>query len=477
MQSLNVTISNLKRKLIEMPLPMKASIAYMFVNFMQKGISFMTSPIFTRILTQTEYGQISVYQLWLEILGMIAMFSIYDSVYNNGILEFEKDRDNFTFSLLMFSNFLTLIVFAIVWGVNHLVFRFLNFSDILLIFMFVGFLFEPAYEFWKVQERFAYRYKKVCFCAILVMIGSPILAITSIFLFSNQKVEARLIGGNFVILLIGVVCYVLLVYRSKRKVKLQYWKYAFFYNLPILPYSISTYILNCSDRLMISYMNGDEAAAVYSVAYTAAAMVGIVWTSINSALTPTVYKRCYENRLDTLSDLVLPLQMLYAIFCVAIMGLAPEVISFLAPSSYGEGIYAIPAIIGGTFFNYGFSIFSNIIFAKKKQTYVMFTGIFVAILNLILNFIFIPRFGYLAAGYTTLFSYFIEYIGIFFFMPKIIGEQVYKPGKILLISAFVLVSGIIFPFIYQYVWLRYALLLFLFVIIWKKRKVFLAIPK
>ena len=99
-----------------MSVQVKASMAFMAVNFMQKGISFLTSPIFTRLLTTEEYGVITIYSSWLDVIGIFAMFGLYNNVYCRGILEFKEDKGNFTFSLLTLSNMITLAVFVLVWG-------------------------------------------------------------------------------------------------------------------------------------------------------------------------------------------------------------------------------------------------------------------------------------------------------------------------------------------------------------------------
>lgn len=473
MNFLKVNFRKVREYIVNAPLALKASIAYMVVNFMQKGVSFLTAPIFTRVLSTADYGKVSVYTSWVEIMGMFAMFGVYDNVYNNGYLEYKNDRENMTWSMLLFSNFMTCVTFLVVWFVNHHVFHFLQVSDILLCFMFLCFLFEPAFEFWKTQQRFHYRYKAACVYAIFVMIGSPIFALSGIFLFPGYKVEARIIGAQLVTVILGICCYLLEWFRSNKRIDFQYWKYTFTFNLPLFPYMISAFILNCCDRIMISYMEGDSAAGIYSIAYTAAAIVGIVWTSINSAMTPIVYKRCYDDHMDSLSDILLPLQTFYGIVCVTVMALAPEVIRFLAPSSYGDGMYAVPAIIGGTFFNTGYSIFSIPIIAKKKQKYVTYVGVFTSILNIILNLLLIPRFGYLAAGYTTLASYFIQYIGTYIFLPRILGESIYRKDRIAVNSTLVVASAIVFPMIYRWVWIRYLLLAVLLYMIWRNRNVLL----
>ena len=454
----------------QISIQVKASMAFMAVNFMQKGISFLTAPIFTRLLTTEEYGKITVYSSWTEIIGIFAVFGLYNEVFYNGITEFKTDRDHFTFSMLMMSNMITLLVFAVVWIVNKYVFRFMNISDTLVIFMFLVFFLEPAFEFWKTRQRFDFKYKLLCVFMVLVMISSPACAITGIFLFPNVKVAARIIGAQLMTLTICVGCYVHTIRCRSGKPNISYWKYAFLYNLPLIPYFLSTYILSSSDRLMIAHYCGEDKAGIYGIAYTMSAVVNIIWASINATMIPTIYKRCEEGRMHTLSEFVNPILMGYASICVMIMLLAPEVIAFLAPSSYGEGMYVIPAIVGGVFYMSMFSIFSNIIYFHKKPKMVMGAGIAGAVLNFILNMIFIQTAGYLAAGYTTLVAYLLEVVWIYVSMKKVAGSSVYDMKKLVAIGTGVLATAVVTPIFYPYLLVRMALLAGLLFILWKNRK-------
>ena len=150
--------------------------------------------------------------------------------------------------------------------------------------------------------------------------------------------------------------------KVDRKPKVAYWKYAVLYNLPLIPYFLSSYVLSSSDRLMIGYFCGEDKAGIYGIAYTMSAVVNIVWNSINATLVPTIYQRCDDGRRSTLSRLIVPIIAGYGGVCILIMLLSPEIIRFLAPSSYGEGMYIIPVIVGGVFYMSIFSIFSNIIY-------------------------------------------------------------------------------------------------------------------
>lgn len=452
-----------------MSVQVKASMAFMIVNFMQKGISFLTAPIFTRLLTTEEYGVITIYLSWVDVIGIFAMFGLYNNVYCRGILEFKEDKKNFTFSLLSLANVITLAVFAIVWITNKYVFHFLNVPDILILFMFFSFLFEPAFEFWKTDQRFAYKYKMLCFFMILVMVFAPALSVAGIFLFPGNKVAARIIGANVVTLVLGMGCYISELCKSDRKPKIAYWKYAVLYNLPLIPYFLSSYVLSSSDRLMIGYFCGEDKAGIYGIAYTMSAVVNIVWNSINATLVPTIYQRCDDGRRSTLSRLIVPIIAGYGGVCILIMLLSPEIIRFLAPSSYGEGMYIIPVIVGGVFYMSIFSIFSNIIYYEKKPKYVMGAGVAAAVTNFILNLIFIPLCGYFAAGYTTLASYLLQVVWSYIAVKKVTGESVYDMKKLGVIGLIVLIMSIGSPLLYSYTWIRWGLLIVILAVIWMKR--------
>ena len=454
-----------------MSVQVRASMAFMVVNFMQKGISFLTAPIFTRLLTTEEYGVITIYSSWADVIGIFAMFGLYNNVYCRGILEFKEDKKNFTFSLLTLANLITLIVFGVVWTVNTYVLHFLNIPNILIFFMFFTFLLEPAFEFWKTDQRFAYKYKLLCLFMILVMVFSPTISMAGIFLFPENKVVARIIGAQVMTLTLSAGCYLLEVYRGGGRPKLSYWKYAVLYNLPLIPYFLSSYVLSSSDRLMIGYFWGEDKAGIYGIAYTMSAVVNIVWNSINATLVPTIYQRCDDGRRDTLSRLVVPIIAGYGGVCLLIMLLSPEIIQFLAPSSYGEGMYIIPVIVGGVFYMSIFSIFSNIIYYEKKPKYVMGAGVAAAVMNFILNLIFIPLCGYFAAGYTTLASYLLQVVWSYVAVKKVTGESVYDIKKLGIIGLIILGMSIGAPILYSFTILRWALLVAIVVVIWIKRDI------
>ena len=63
------------------PIQVKASLWFLICSFLQKGISTVTTPIFTRIMNTTEYGQYNVFNSWLSIASIFVSLSLTGGVY------------------------------------------------------------------------------------------------------------------------------------------------------------------------------------------------------------------------------------------------------------------------------------------------------------------------------------------------------------------------------------------------------------
>jgi O-antigen/teichoic acid export membrane protein len=90
----------------------KSSVAFALASAVSAGMSYLTTPVFTRMLTSTEYGEVTIYLTWQSIFAIIAMFSLNYGVFNNGMMDYKDDRDGYSYSLLRLSNIIS-ICFAI----------------------------------------------------------------------------------------------------------------------------------------------------------------------------------------------------------------------------------------------------------------------------------------------------------------------------------------------------------------------------
>lgn len=447
----------------------KASIAFFFASVISSGITYIVTPIYTRILSTQEYGYVSVYLTWQEIFGILAMFCLSYGVFNNGMMDFPDERDDYSFSMLILSNIITCIFALIVLLTLKWTYKFLKIDIPLLLLMLIYFITLPAYNFWTARQRFEYKYKKVVFVSIIIAITTPIVAILAILL-SNNKIYARIFGAEIINIIVSIVFYIYLAYKAKFHIKTKYWKFALKFNSPLILHYLSIYLLSNSDRIMIDNMVGHSETAYYSLAYTIASIVLIIWTAANSSLTPYTYQKCKEEDYEAIEKVSKPIILLFAVACFGISLMAPELLAIISTKEYLDALYVIPPIVGGVFFQVQYSMYATIIYYYKKTIYVMIGSVTATIANIVLNYIFIKKYGYYAAGYTTLVCYFIQALIDYICMKHIAKRQIYDMRYICILSLIVIIFVIILPIIYNYWIIRYCLLLVMIVLTCFKKK-------
>lgn len=458
--------------------PVKASLWFTICNILQKGISLLSTPIFTRLLTKEQYGVFSVYNSWYSIISILATLNLYAGVYNNGMTKYPKDRKRFTSSLQGLSTCVTTILLLIyLLNVNYWN-SLLKLSTLFVIAMFLELYFAPAFSFWSVGERYDYKYKKLVIVTLIMSVGTPIIGIIAV-LSTTYKAEARVLSYVLVQVCVGLIFYIYNMSKGKTFYVKKYWRFALSFNLPLIPHYLSMTVLNQADRIMISRMIGDGEAAIYSVAYTVSSMMNIVTTAINNSFIPYTYKGLKEKKYKDIGRNANFLLIIIAVACVLAMAFGPEIIAIFATEEYYDAIWVIPPVATSVFFTFLYPLFGNIEFYFEKTKFIMIASCTGAVLNVILNYIFIPIFGYYAAGYTTLFCYIIFAVAHYAFHNKILkdnldGVKVYDVKVIVLVSIIVLFVMIGMTMTYKYIILRYSIILAILIVMIIKRKLLIS---
>ena len=73
-----------------MPVQVRASLWFLISTFLQKAISVISTPIFTRLLTTGQYGEYNVFQSWMGIISVIVTGSVLITTFNNSGMYFEN---------------------------------------------------------------------------------------------------------------------------------------------------------------------------------------------------------------------------------------------------------------------------------------------------------------------------------------------------------------------------------------------------
>lgn len=460
-------MNKLVSKYRNIPLPAKAAIWFLICSFLQKGISVITTPIFTRLLTTAEYGQYNVFNSWFSIVNIFVSLILCGGVCTQGLVKFDEERKVFASSLQGLT--LTMVVgWTAVYGITHTFWnRIFSLTTVQCLMMLLMIWTGAVFNLWAAEQRVEYRYRALVLVTLVVSVAKPVVGIIFVQC-STDKVTARILGLALVELIGYTGLFVAQMKKGKRFFSKRFWKYALGFNIPLIPHYLSQAVLNSSDRIMVKSMVGDAEAGIYSLAYSISSIMIIFNTALVNTISPWIYTKIKKKQLGEIAGISYLTMGIVAFVNLALIAIAPEAVRIFAPASYYDAIYVIPPVAMSVFFMYAYDIFAKFQFYYEKTKFVMIASTASAVLNLILNYFFIERFGYYAAGYTTLFCYGTYTLAHYIFMKKICKEYLdnYKvfDGKILmLMTGVMLFAGFILMSLYSHFYIRYGVILFVLI--------------
>lgn len=462
-----------------MPVAAKAVIWFVACTLLQKCIAFITVPIFTRLMPTKEYGLYSTYLSWYSIITVFCTLNMHNCIYVNEYTkaDTQKEKDFAAIPLLSLSVVITMIIFVVYLIFHGWLDKFIGMPFALTCLLFAQILFEPPVSFWSMQQRFEYKYVILVIRTIVMVILNAVLGIFFVTIAAQNEAIYRACSIVLVQIIFGGYFYLYFIKRANKVFSMHEWGHALKVQLPLLPHSLSLTLLSSADRIMITNMVSAEKSGIYSVAYSAGYVINILKSSIVDALRPWMYEKIKIKDYVSLKKTVNILMIFITLVTVAFTALAPEIIYIMAPKEYHEAIYVIPPIAASSFFTFLYQMFAVFGMYYEKTGKIMWASISGAALNLILNAICIPLFGYIAAAYTTLVCYMFFSFAHYIIMKKIckneeIHEEVYDTKFIMMMSVIVIFESIGFTFVYTSDILRYIIIAVTMLIFIWKRKVF-----
>ena len=456
-------MGNILQKYRKMSVQVRASFWFLICSFLQKGISSITTPIFTRLLTTDEYGQYGAFNSWLGIITIFVTLNLFYGVYTQGLVKFEEERAVYSSSL----QGLTLTM-CLAWTAVYLPFRdffnrFFSLTTVQMLAMLVMLWSTAAFNFWAAEQRVTYSYRLLVILTLLVSAAKPAVGIFFV-IHAEDKVTARILGLALVELVGYSGLFIVQMIRGKVFYSGRFWRYAVLFNLPLVPHYLSQTVLASADRIMIRDLVGRSEAGIYNLAYQISLLMTLFNTALSQTLSPWIYQKIKAGRAKEVSRIAFLAMGLIACANLLLMLLAPEAVAIFAPKAYYNAIYVIPPVSMSVFFMFSYDLFAKFEFYFEKTSFIMVASVAGALLNLVTNYIFIQKYGYYAAGYTTLFCYLVYAGGHYLMMNRVCdrymdGIRPFPAGQYWTLALAFMAAGFVLLFTYQSRILRYGLIL------------------
>ena len=449
----------------------KSSIAFVFSSLLVKGFVFIVTPIFTRIMSMDDFGVVTTYNSWISIIEIFAILGLTSAgVFNVGLKDNKKTRDEYISSCLGLCNlttfivFITIVVFKIIFGNNFIL------DNKYLLIMFIHFLFNPAQIFWLTRQRYEYKYKFATIVSIFSVLIAQILSVVGVVLFSKNAALFKIVGNEIGTLIFAIPIYMMLLKRGKDYVNLNRWKKILVLALPLIPHYLAQHVMASSDKIMIAKYVSSSNAAIYGVVANISMIGTIFWNAVNASLVPYTFDKIENNQYKLIDNLCKKLLVGYFLILIAIVLVAPEILAILAPKSYHGGIYCVPPLIFVIFLSALYNLFANVEFYNKKTKGIAVATVIAASINLVLNYLLIPKYSYVGAAYTTLISNIVLIICHYYNYKKTPTNNIYNIKFIFMLCLIFFCISMLCNLLYFSNILRYVFIAILFVVMIYKRK-------
>lgn len=431
---------------------LKSGLWYTASNFLLKSIGFITTPMFSRMMSKADYGSYNNYSSWLSTIMIVVTLNL-GATFISARFDFKDDFEGYISSSLALSSLAT-VIGAVILNLFHGFFS--NWMEIeyrYLNVMMVYLLFNTAIDMFQTRERYYYEYKVSVALGLSISIISSALAALFILL-CEDNLFGRIVGSSIPIILIGLVLYIK-IFKMGKKVKVSYWKYALPLAVPFIPHCLSLTLLNVLDKMMITKFCGSGKNALYSIAYTCGAIVTLFITSLNTAFSPWLGEKLDEEKYDDIKAFSRKYVLIFAFLASGAMLVSPEVLLVMGGKKYMSAIYVMPPVAMGCVCQFMYTMYVNIEQFKKHTIGMAIASCSAAVLNLVLNYIFIPKYGYIAAAYTTLVCFLWLFIAHVLLVKKLGFSMVYDNIFIFFIVVVMGIYTIFVNYIYKMTVLRY----------------------
>lgn len=384
---------------------LKAGIWYTICSFIIKGLSFLTMPIFTRMMSKAAIGQYSVLSTWISILGVTVTLGLSNSVII-AKFDYKSKFEGFLSSIAILGLISTGIVYLGVVICMKSVSSYLQIPVYAIHIMFVYLMVSPGMEIMLCKLRTELKYKSVIGLTLGVALVPTVL---TIFFIQNMedKFFARTIGNYIPLIVIDGLILGYIIFKGRNFSNAD-CKYAMSICMPLIIHHLASNIMHSSDRIMIQQLCDSESVALYSVAYTGGAMVNVLRNSMETAWDPWVFEKIDKGQENSICRYSFAYIVFFEVICVGIVAVAPEVLYLLGGNAYMNAIYVVPPVVMAYMSSMIYSLYGALERYYKDQKYFPLFAAVSAGSNILLNILFIPKFGYVAAAYTTFISCSIE---------------------------------------------------------------------
>lgn len=367
-------------------------------------ISFFLLPLYTAILTTEEYGTFDLLVTYSTLLLPLVNWQFDQGIFRF-MLDVRGQRDESTklFSTLLFSSILQsiayLILFLIVSPMLHIENAYFLLLYVIL-HVFTALLLQFVRGLGKNVKYTIASFISASSTTVMNVIALAFLGMGLQGLFLSTLMAQVL---TLVYLVCSARCW---EYISLKAIKAKVFKSVAAYSIPLIPNNLAWWVINASDRTIVSKFLGVAANGIYSVANKFPGVFIHLYDVFNLSWTETVSLHFHDkDRDEFLSDTMNSLFKMFSAACFGIVAVMPFVFPIMVNKNYDAAYNQILILMYAMLFRILVGLYSCIYVAEKKAKKIAYTSISAAIINIVVDLLLIQKIDIYAASVSTLVAF------------------------------------------------------------------------
>ncbi len=377
-------------------------------------------------MSPSEYGLYTLFNSWLELLGVVITLRLSYGVFMQGLVRYDRNKDEYTASLQGLTTLLVLVFLAIYLAFPEFWNALTGLNTFLMLCAIASIWATAMFGFWSVRQRVEYSYKLLGLVTILVSLITPMGGVLAVLSTSVFKVEARVAVAVIVQILFYGATFVHYMRRGKKWLVWEYWIQALKFNVPLIPHYFSQSALGQAGRIIVEALAGKVAAGIYGLGSSLALLMSIVNQSLMSTLNPWLYRQIKKGSFNRIAPVSYMGISAVGVANLLLVAFAPEIVALFAPSAYSEAVWVVPPLALSCILMFVYDLFAVFEFYYEKTYLVTIASIFGAASNIVLTFLFVTEFGYISAAWASFAGYVVFIMMHYVFMRVV--QRKYMDG-------------------------------------------------
>ena len=407
---------------MKVPIILKNTLLYQIPFILSSGLPIFTLPIFTRYLSLSDYGLISLANIYGILVVGICNFGLLSSFERNFFKEEDIDKKISllwtciltVFSILTLAFFSTYLfqkqilksIFTITLPSNLLLFSLLNLG--------VKSLNQYFYMYFKNSEN-SYNYMRISVSESILSSGLSIYFVV----YESLGIIGYVFGQAIGVSVVFFILIILLLLKKQISFNIIQLKSSLKLGVPLIPRVFFGIINGQFDRYMLGILANVGSLGIYDIAQKIAYTSFNFLASIEKVYNPKIFKLYFETKNEfskKAGTLLTPFFFIAFLFCL-LVGLFSEEILFILTTSEFHSAYPIIIPLVMIYGIYFFGTTGQLLLSKKTKL-ISKISLAALFLNIIFNFPMIKNYGAIGASWATFFSGLIISLISFYFSQK-----------------------------------------------------------